>query len=68
MLSASSIPKFKAPNDDEEMPEASPADECSDERVAVGPVPVDPVIQDATEDNDEPMAAADSEESSSATP
>eukprot|EP00969_Alexandrium_andersonii_P172556 7628018-Alexandrium_andersonii.AAC.1 len=65
MPTASSVPAVKAPGDDEEMPDAAPADQGSLELATVGPAVADPVVTDAPEAKDEPMAGADSEESSS---
>eukprot|EP00969_Alexandrium_andersonii_P027120 1182396-Alexandrium_andersonii.AAC.1 len=68
MPTASSVPETKAPGDDEEMPDATPADQGSLEPATAGPASADPVVADALEAKDEPMAADDSEESSSPPP
>eukprot|EP00969_Alexandrium_andersonii_P265861 11749656-Alexandrium_andersonii.AAC.1 len=56
------------PGDDVDMPDATPADKGSVEPAAAGPVSAEPVIAEASEVKDEPVAEAKSEEASSSPP
>eukprot|EP00969_Alexandrium_andersonii_P320024 14139141-Alexandrium_andersonii.AAC.1 len=65
MPTVTSVPLPKVPGDDEEMPDAAPADQASHGPVTVGPAVVDPVITEVTKTKDEPMTGGDSDGSSS---
>eukprot|EP00969_Alexandrium_andersonii_P229477 10135581-Alexandrium_andersonii.AAC.1 len=65
MPKTTTVPQAKVPGDDEEMPDAAPADQGSVGLATAGPALADPVVAAVAPAEDEPMGDVKAGESAS---